>query len=431
MAKKLKNEIAVIILAAGKSTRMKSGLPKVLHKLCGRPMLNYVLDLVTALKPAQTVVVLGHKQELVRQFLPGGVKIAIQKKLIGTADAVKTGLGALKGLPGTVLILYGDNPLLKKETLKKLIDYHQQNNSDATLLTAQLKKPSGYGRIMRDKYSSICGIVEEKDADEVQRDIQEINTGIMVFNKEKLAAHLGLIRPQNRKKEYYLTDIIGIFAQKKYLVDSLKVADPQEALGINTRAELAQANRLMQKIINDKLMREGVTLVDPDSTFINYGTRIGQDTVIYPFTVIERDVRIGKRCYVGPFAHLREGVRLADDVTAGNFIEMVRSRIGTKTFVKHFSYLGDSSVGANVNIGAGTVTANFDGKNKHYTIIKDNANIGSDTVIVAPARIGKFAVTGAGTVVTRNIPEKTVAVGVPSRILRKIPATGRQGGQHG
>ncbi|MDP2830867.1 MAG: NTP transferase domain-containing protein [Candidatus Omnitrophota bacterium] len=425
MPKRIKKEIAVIILAAGKSTRMKSELPKVLHPLCGRPMLGYVLDLVTSLKPAQVVAVLGYKQELVRKIIPKGIKIAIQKKLNGTAGAVKVGLSVLKGFKGTVLVLYGDNPLLKKETLKKLLDYHLENNVDATLLTAQLKTPAGYGRIMRDKYFSICGIVEEKDADEVQKDIKEINTGIMAFKKEKLSANLGSIRPNNRKKEYYLTDIIEIFAKKNYLVDGLKIQDTGEALGINTRAELAKANCLMQKTINDKLMQDGVTIIDPPSTFIDFGTKIGKDTVIYPFTVIQRGVKIGKRCLVGPFAHLREGVRLGDGVIAGNFIEMVRSRIGTKTLIKHFSYLGDSSVGANVNIGAGTVTANFDGKNKNYTVIKDNVNIGSDTVIVAPVKIGKFAVTGAGSVVTRNIPDKAVVAGVPARILRK------QGGKHG
>jgi bifunctional UDP-N-acetylglucosamine pyrophosphorylase/glucosamine-1-phosphate N-acetyltransferase len=420
MPKKIKKEIAVIILAAGKSTRMKSETPKVLHELCGRPMLGYVLDLVASLRPAQAVAVLGYKQELVRKLVPQGIKIAVQKKLIGTADAVSTGLAALKGFAGTVLILYGDNPLLKKETLDKLLDYHSESNADVTLLTAQLKEPSGYGRIMRDnQYSSICGIVEEKDADEVQKEIKEINTGIMCFKKEKLSAYLGSIRPNNRKKEYYLTDIIGILAKKNCLVDGLKIKDVQEALGINTRAQLAQANTIMQKRINEKLMQEGVTIVDPASTFINFGTKIGKDTVIYPFTVIERDVKIGKRCFVGPFAHLRDGVCLEDSVTAGNFTEMVRSRIGTKTFVKHFSYLGDSSVGSSVNIGAGTVTANFDGKRKNFTVIKNNVNIGSDTVMVAPVKIGKFAITGAGSVITKNIPDKTVAVGVPARILKK------------
>ena len=430
MSKSAEKQIAVIILAAGKSTRMKSELPKVLHKLCGRPMLGYVLDLVAGLKAKQVVAVLGYQQKLVRKFIPKGIKIAIQKKLIGTADAVKTGLAALKGFKGTVLVLYGDNPLLKKETLKKLLDYHQENNVDATLLTAKLKKPFGYGRIMRDQYSSVCCIVEEKDADEVQKDIQEINTGIMVFKKDSLESNLKYIRPNNRKQEYYLTDIIEILAKKKYLVDGVKVEDAQEALGINTRVELAQANVLMQKNINHKLMQEGVTLVDPASTFINFGTKIGQDTVIYPFTVIESDVKIGKYCSVGPFAHLREGVQLGDQVTAGNFIEIVRAKIGAKTFVKHFSYIGDSIVGSKVNIGAGTVTANFDGQKKNLTVIKNNVNIGSDTIMVAPVTIGESAVTGAGSVVTKNIPHKTIVVGVPARILRNLPV-GRQGGKHG
>ncbi|MDO8489600.1 MAG: NTP transferase domain-containing protein [Candidatus Omnitrophota bacterium] len=414
----MKKDIAVIILAAGKSTRMKSEVPKVLHKLCGRPMLGYVLDLVVGLKPKQVVAVLGYKQELVRKIIPPGVKIVIQKKLIGTADAVKTGLSALKGFKGTVLVLYGDNPLLKKDTLKKLLDYHLESNADATLLTAQLNKPFGYGRIMRDKYFSICGIIEEKDADEVQKDIKEINTGIMVFKKDSLAVNLKSIRANNRKKEYYLTDIIEILAKKNCLVEGFKVEDVHEALGINTRAELAGANSLMQKTINDKLMQDGITILDPASTFINFGTKIGMDTVIYPFTVIESGVKIGKHCSVGPFAHLREGVELKDKVTAGNFIEMVRSKIGAKTFVKHFSYIGDSSVGSNVNIGAGTVTANFDGLKKNYTIIEDNVKIGSDTVIVAPVKIGNSAVTGAGSVITRDVPSKTIVVGVPARILK-------------
>jgi bifunctional UDP-N-acetylglucosamine pyrophosphorylase / glucosamine-1-phosphate N-acetyltransferase len=419
MPTKNKEKIAVIILAAGKSTRMKSELPKVLHELCGRPMLGYVLDLVSSLKPAQMVAVLGFKQEQVRKFIPKRIKIVIQKKLIGTANAVGAGLAGLRNFKGTVLVLYGDNPLLKKETLKDLLDRHLKNDSDATLLTAQLEKPAGYGRIIRDKYSSIQAIVEDKDADEVQKEIKEINTGIMVFKKDKLQANLARIRPDNRKKEYYLTDIIEIFAKKDYLVGGVKIQDAQEALGINTRAELAKANAIMQKTINDKFMQEGVTLIDPASTFIHFGTKIGRDTVIYPFTVIERDVKIGKRCFVGPFAHLRVSVSLANDVTAGNFIEMVRSSVGAKTFIKHFSYLGDAVVGANANIGAGTVTANFDGENKHCTVIKDSVKIGSDTVIVAPVTIGKSAVTGAGSVVTKSIPDKAVVVGVPARILRK------------
>jgi len=415
----MKKDIAVIVLAAGKSTRMKSETPKVLHELCGRPMLGYVLDLAASLKPGKTVAVLGFRQDLVRKFVPASVRIAIQKKLIGTANAVSVGLGQLKGFHGTLLVLYGDNPLLKKETINKLLDYHIKNNVDATLLTAQIEKPAGYGRILRDKFFSVCGIVEEKDADEVKKDIKEINTGIVAFKAKSLKNCLKFIRANNLKKEYYLTDIVSILYKKGYLVDAVKLSDINEGMGINSRVDLARANRSMQKRINDDFMKKGVTLVDPSSTFINFGTRIGRDTVIYPFTVIERDVKIGKRCSVGPFAHLRPGVELKDDVLAGNFIEMARSTIGAGSFIKHFSYIGDSSVGKSVNIGAGTVTANFDGLNKHNTTIKDNTCIGSNTVIVAPVKIGRRVVTGAGSVVINDLPDNVTALGVPAKIIKR------------
>jgi len=415
----MKKNIAVIILAAGKSTRMKSDLPKVLHELCGRPMLGYVLDLALSLKAGKIVTVLGYKQGLVRKIIPASVRIAIQKKLIGTANAVLSGLSQLKGFRGTLLVLYGDNPLLKKDTINKLLDYHNKNNVDATLLGAQIDKPAGYGRIKRDKFFSVSGIVEENDADEVEKDIKEVNTGIVAFKVKSLKNCLKLIRANNPKKEYYLTDIISIFYKKGYLVDAVKLADINEGMGINSRAELAKANRIMQKRINDDFMKQGVTLVDPSSTFINFGTKIGFDTVIYPFTVIERDVKIGKRCSVGPFAHLRPGVELENDVLAGNFIEMARSKIGARSFVKHFSYIGDSSVGKSVNIGAGTVTANFDGLNKHNTTIKDSTCIGCNTVIVAPVKIGRRVVTGAGSVVTKDLPDNVTAIGVPAKIIKR------------
>ncbi|PIP20393.1 MAG: bifunctional UDP-N-acetylglucosamine diphosphorylase/glucosamine-1-phosphate N-acetyltransferase GlmU, partial [Candidatus Omnitrophica bacterium CG23_combo_of_CG06-09_8_20_14_all_40_11] len=409
--------IAVIILAAGKSVRMKSDIPKVLHPICGRPCLSYVLDLAQSLKIKNVVAVLGYKAEEIKKQLPAGIKVVIQKRLLGTADAVKEGLAALKNFKGTVLVLYADNPLLKKETIKKLLEHHIKNNLDATLLTVKKDEPAGYGRVLRDKYASICGIVEEKDADDFQKDIKEINTGIICFNKDRLIYSLKSVRPDNRKKEYYLTDTIAILYKNNYLIDSLTITDINEALGINSRQDLAKANSIMRKRINEKLMQKGITIVDSDSTFISYGAKIGQDTTIYPFTVIETDVKIGKRCCVGPFAHLRAGTSLADDVLLGNFSEVNRTKISSKTIAKHFCYLGDSRIGREVNIGAGTVTANFDGKKKNITVIKDKAFIGSDTVLVAPVKIGKCARTGAGTVVTKNrdVCDGQTVVGVPAR----------------
>ena len=414
----MNKNIALILLAAGKSTRMKSATPKVLHPICARPLVNYVLDLVADLKINNIVAVLGYKHEEVRKALPKNIKIVIQKRLVGTADAVKTALPLLKNFKGTVLVLYADNPLLKKDTIDKLLKFHTENKLDATLLTAQVEKPSGYGRIIRDKYSSISAIVEEKDADDFQKDIKEINTGIICFNKKSLASAIKFIKPNNRKKEYYLTDIVNIFYKKGYLVDALKLPDINEALGINSRLDLAKANAIMQKRINEDLMQKGISIVDSASTFISYGTKIGLDTVIYPFTVIERDVKIGKRCFIGPFAHLRAGTHLEDDVLVGNFSEVVRTKISSKTLVKHFCYLGDSRIGRASNIGAGAVTANFDGKKKNTTIIEEGAFVGSDTVLVAPVRIGRKAVTGAGSVVTKNVLAGQTVMGVPAKTKR-------------
>lgn len=414
------NNIAVIILAAGKGERMKSSVPKVLHSICARPMISYVLDLVKGLKINTVVAVVGYGQEQLLPFLGPEIKVATQENLLGTADAVKQALKALKNFKGTVLVLYGDNPLLKKETIAKLLKHHADNRSAATLLTAVVDKPKGYGRILRDKYSSICGIAEEKDADDFQKEIKEVNTGIICFDKEPLVQALKEVKPDNRKKEYYLTDAVGIIYKKGFRIESVKINDANEALGINSRIELAKANAIMRMRINENLMKAGVTIVDPDSTFISYSAKIGRDTTIYPFTVIASGVKIGKRCLVGPFVHLREGTYLQDDAVLGNFLEIVRSRISSKALIKHFGYLGDAKVGRAVNVGAGCVTANFDGKNKNVTVIKDRAFIGSDTVLVAPVKIGRAAKTGAGSVVVKNqnVPDGAVVVGVPARSLK-------------
>jgi len=414
-------KIAVIILAAGKGKRMKSDIPKVLHPVCGRPMIGYIMDLVKGLKPSKTVVVLGHKYQMVRENLDSGVQTVIQKELNGTGGAVKQALPLLKSFHGTVLVLYADNPLLKKETIDKLLKYHRENNLDASLLTATVDNPEGYGRIIRDKYFNISSIVEEKDADEVQKDIKEINTGIVCFDKDKLSAAVKYLKPNNRKKEYYLTDIISIFYKKGYFIGNLALKDMAEAMGINSRKELAAANEVMQGRINEYFMNRGVTIVDPRSCFINYGTKIGIDTIIYPFTIIEKNVKIGKNCCIGPFAHLREGSCLNNKVSVGNFLEIVRSRLGSKTLAKHFGYIGDSKIGRSVNIGAGTVIANFNGRDKNMAIIEDNAFIGSDTVLISPVKIGRNAKTGAGSVVTKNmnVADNGIVAGVPARPLMR------------
>jgi len=417
----MKKGLAVVVLAAGKGTRMKSSLPKVLHPLCGRPMLDYVLDTAKALKPQHLIVVLGFGHQQVRPFISAGIDVVVQKKLCGTADAVKEALALLKGFSGSLLVLYADTPLLRVETVKKLIGYHKANNLAATLLSANLDKPQGYGRILRDAYSAVCGIVEERDASEYQKKIKEINSGIICFDVERLREVIFKIRPDNRKGEYYLTDAISLLYKKEYVIDCVKVDDANEVLGINSRLELAKAVRFIQQRINEQHMRKGVTLVDPSSIFIDWGVKIGADTVIYPFTVIESGVKIGKGCSVGPFARLRRGTSLKDNCQVGNFIEIVRSTLFSKSKAKHFGYLGDSLIGRQVNIGAGTVTANYDGQKKHKTRIGDNSFIGSDTVLVAPVVIGRGAKTGAGCVVTKNtkVGDNSVVVGVPARLLRK------------
>ncbi len=398
---------------------MKSAIPKVLHKVCQRPMLSYVLDLVRSLNPVKAVVVLGHGHDLVKKEIPYELKVEVQERLLGTADAVKTGLKGLKGFKGTVLILYGDTPLLFKKTAQRLIKFHCDNDADVTLLTAHLDKPVGYGRVLRDEFFSVSSIVEENSAGDFEKEIKEVNTGIMCFKKESLEFALRKITPNNRKKEYYLTDAIKILYSNNKLVEALKIKEKDEVLGINSRAELSKANSIMQLRINESLMSSGVSIIDPKTTFIGYGTKIGRDTVIYPFTVIESNVKIGKNCSIGPFARLREGANISDDVTLGNFLEVTRAKIGKNTFAKHFCYIADTRIGKFVNIGAGSVTANFDGVNKHKTLINDHVLIGSDTIMVAPVNIGRGAKTGAGAVVVKDVPGKSTVVGVPARILRK------------
>ncbi|MCX7662062.1 MAG: sugar phosphate nucleotidyltransferase [Candidatus Omnitrophica bacterium] len=415
----MKEKVAGIILAAGKGTRMHFGTPKVLFPLCGRPIINYSIELFNALGIKNKLVVLGYKWREIRNYIPSDFRIAIQRRLLGTADAVKVGLGLLKDFKGTVLILYADNPLFKKETLKKFIEYHFKTEADLTLLTSQLEEAKGYGRIIRDSRGLVCKIAEETDLNAYEKKIKEVNSGVFCFRKDSLSKVLNKIRLNPRKKEYYLTDIVELFYKQGFIIETFRLKDKEQILGINSLLDLARAQRIMQRRINQEYLRKGVNIVDPETTFISYGTIIGEGSTIYPFTIIEKNVKIGKFCTIGPFVHIRENTNIKDKATVGNFLELVRTDIGEETLAKHFGYLGDARIGRRVNIGAGVVTANFDGKKKNKTLIEDNTFIGSDTILVAPIRVKKNSLTGAGSVVTKDVKENTVVVGVPAKPLKK------------
>jgi bifunctional UDP-N-acetylglucosamine pyrophosphorylase/glucosamine-1-phosphate N-acetyltransferase len=413
--------LKTIILAAGKGTRMKSELPKVLHSVGGRPILEYVLDVARSVGSLKTYVVIGHQGQAVKTFLPKDIKTVVQRNLLGTADAVKCALPSIGPGQALTLILCGDTPLLTKETVKKIVTTHRKSNASVTVLTAKVEDPQGYGRIVRNSTGQMNAIREHKDATEDELKIPEINVGVYCFDNEKLFRTLKEIKLNPKKKEFYLTDIIELFDSKGYSIKTVTTDDHKEGLGVNTREDLAVAENILRLRVLKDLMLNGVTIVDPNTTYIDKNVKIGTDTIIRPFTFIEKDVTIGKRCSIGPFARLRSGTQLGNDVEIGNFTEINRSKISDKTLMKHFSYLGDAVVGRCVNIGAGSVTANFDGKNKNQTQIDDGAFIGSDAILVAPVKIGKGAVVGAGSVVTkgRNVPAGKVAVGIPARIIKR------------
>ncbi len=413
--------LKTIILAAGQGTRMKSDIPKVLHPVAGRPMIQYVVDVARQIGSLKVYVVLGHQEKVVRRVLGKGLVIVVQKKLSGTAAAVKTTGAQLSSFAGDVLILCGDAPLVKVETVKKLIEQHRDSRAACTVLTTHVSVPQGYGRMIRDSGGNVVAIREEKDASLEEREITEINTGVYCFKARELFGGLKSVRLNLKKKEFYLTDIVDLLVKKGLGVCAVRTDDPREGLGINDREDLSVAENLMRRRILKKFMENGVGIVDPQNTYVAADAKIGRDTTIKPFTVIENNVTIGKNCSIGPFARLRPGTKIANGVEIGNFTEVSRTMIGERTLMKHFSFLGDTVVGSYVNIGAGVVTANYDGKDKNKTIIKDEAFIGSDSVLVAPLTVGKKAITGAGSVVTKgkNVPDGGIAVGVPARILRR------------
>ncbi len=417
----MKDKCAVI-LAAGKGTRMKSSLPKVLHRICGAPLLVHLIRQVKKGGYKKIVVVAGYKSGLIADAVKGeGVEICIQKEQKGTADALVSAKKNLKGFDGDILVLPGDVFIENTATLKKFFAFHKKTGADMSVLVDVLDNPKGYGRIIRDGFGGIKSIREELDANHHEKMIREINTGIYVFDAKSLFFGLGRIGENKRKKEYYLTDIVEIFVKNRKNVEGFVIPDGSKVIGVNDRLHLSEIHAVFKSAIIKSHQLKGVTVLEPSSTYIECNVKIGEDTVIYPYTYIESDVVIGKECQVGPFCKIRSGSKIGDKSQIGSFVEVVRSKVGKKTNIKHLSYIGDAVVGNGVNVGAGTITANYDGKNKSKTVIGDGAFIGSDTVLVAPVKIGKGGKTGAGSIVLkgRNVKSNEVVCGVPAKKIDK------------
>ncbi len=433
--------LAVIILAAGQGNRMKSTLPKVLHPVAGVPMLRYTLDLAQRLQPDVIISVIGHGREQVREFLamqqPLPLTVVEQPEQRGTGDAIMVAKAAVGDRIRTILILNGDVPLLTDETITRLLSIQEHEQPSVTMLTASLPNPKGYGRVVRGDGSRVSKIVEEVDASQEERKILEVNAGTYVSTPSFLFSALNEIQPRNAQKEFYLTDTIEIAVSKGKGVAALLLEDPAEAHGVNSRADLANVEVTMRQRIRERVMAGGVTLVDPQSIYIGHAVEIGQDTVVYPHATLDGTTTIGERCVirsgvritdsvlgrgvtildssvisdsnifdevvVGPFAHLRPGSVLEQKSKVGNFVEVKKTVLGEGSKASHLSYLGDARIGRNVNIGAGTITCNYDGAQKHETIIEDDTFIGSNTALVAPVTIGSGALIAAGSIITKDV----------------------------
>ena len=439
------NYLVSVILAAGKGTRMKSELVKVLHSVAGRPMLAYPVAAAKAVGSSRIIVVAGHQKDKVEAALQGQqVDIALQAEQLGSGHAVLMAAPHLKDFEGDVLILCGDVPLITTETLEAFLATHRENKACVSVLTVELDNPAGYGRILRTGGGDLCGIIEHRDATAAQLAVHEINTGIYCCRAPFLFEALGKVKTNNDQGEYYLPDIVSIAAAAGMKVQAMKTGDFEEVAGINDRAGLAKAEAAMQARIAGRHMAEGVTIFDPHATYIEADVQIGADTVVYPGTSLRGVTRIGCGCIidmhsvikdsiigngvhikpscmidestiadnvvVGPFAHLRPQAVLSEGARVGNFVEIKKSRIGTGSKVNHLTYIGDATIGSGVNVGAGTITCNYDGKRKHPTVIEDNVFIGSNTALVAPVTICKNALIGAGSTITKNVPENTLAV---------------------
>lgn len=432
-----------ILLAAGKGTRMRSKRPKVLHPLCGKPMLEHLLDALDELELDRKITVIGHGAEEVQQYLEGRTEWVLQEEQLGTAHAVATAAPLLGHERGYTLVLNADTPLLTAETLQQLLDLSQKSGAAVTLLTAVMDNPKGYGRILRSPEGQIRGIVEEKDATPEERQIREVNTGIYCFDNQLLFSYLPRVGNQNAQQEYYLPDVIPLLLQDGHRVETVEVQDVSEAWGINDRVALAQAQSILQERILQEHMLSGVTILDPKSTYIDKGVTIGRDTIIYPGSMLRGNTHIGEDCIIGPQAHLvdvrvEEGVVIQHSVVlkseilsgsrigpfayirpgcvvgpgakVGDFVELKNTRMGEGSKASHLAYLGDAEIGAGVNIGCGAITVNYDGVEKHRTVIEDEAFIGCNVNLVAPVRVGKGAYVAAGSTITRDVPEEALAI---------------------
>ncbi|MCL1924776.1 MAG: NTP transferase domain-containing protein [Defluviitaleaceae bacterium] len=399
-----------VVLAAGQGTRMNSSLPKVVHKIFDKAMVSYAVDAAFGAGSKKAIIVTGFKEEIVRSELLGKENIIFshQDRQLGTGHAASMALPFITA-EDDVLILYGDMPLLTKETLKNIHDIHKAANADLTLQSTNVDNPFGYGRIVR-KDGLLEKIVEQKDATHKQQEINEINTGLYCFKASALREAILGMNNNNAQNELYLTDAVEILLSKGKKVQATISPNNEEFVGVNSRVELAHATKIMQKRINEKLMISGVTIIDPTTTYISVHTKIGKDTIIMPGTVIEGDCVIGQNCTLGPYAHLRPGTILGDNVRIGNFVETKNATLGTGTKVAHLSYIGDALLGENVNFSCGAITVNYDGKNKHLTKIEDNAFIGCNTNLIAPVEVGKGAFIAAGSTITDNLPPDSFGI---------------------